>query len=166
MSPHLHHAATDADFAAASVLLLRMQAWDAAMTAATHGVADADMSALYAGSDAATLRQTFTAPRSGLMLATGPAGLLGCVGYVPLDDTTAEITKVFVDDAARGHGIAGRLLQSTLTTLSGAGYARTCLETATFMSPAIALYRAHGFAPCPPFRPAFDTLSLFFARDL
>ena len=158
-------AATPADFDGIAALLARMRAWDAEMTAATGG-GDVDLAALYEESDAQGVQATFTAPGAGMILADRAGAVLGCIGFAPLEGGAAEVCKVFVDDGARGLGLARRMMARVLSDMAAAGHSRAVLETATFMTEAIALYRAHGFAPSLPFRPPFNHQSLFFSRDL
>lgn len=158
-------ATTAADFRSVSALLARMQAWDAEMTAATGG-GDIDLAPLYEDSHPAGIQATFTAPGAGMIVADRGGQILGCIGYSPLGQGMAEVCKVFVDDSARGLGLGREMMVRVLAAMAAAGHSRAVLETATFMTTAIALYQAQGFHPSPPFRPAFNSQSLFFARDL
>jgi ribosomal protein S18 acetylase RimI-like enzyme len=162
---------TEAQFAAVKRLLDQMRAWDIATTQSVSGIDATKIIESYYPEDAGQVRQAFGRPGAAMFLAQGGDGqALGCLGYGPAGLTdaprTGEVQKFYVQSAARGQGAGRALLRAVLRQMPAAGYDRAVLETARFMQSAIALYRAEGFAPCPPFRPALDDLSLFFARSL
>lgn len=80
-------------------------------------------------------------------------GLVGCVALKALSDHHGEIKSMHTAAHARGRGIAGILLRHILAEAEHRGYRRVSLETGTSdgFQAAQALYRRHGFAPCPPF---------------
>ncbi|WP_126974766.1 GNAT family N-acetyltransferase [Frigidibacter oleivorans] len=81
----------------------------------------------------------------------------------------AEIKSMHVLAELRGQGLARRLLQHLLAEARVAGLTRVSLETGSQPSFAAAqgLYRAAGFADCPPFTGyGPDPNSLFMTLDL
>ncbi|GLZ02894.1 hypothetical protein Acsp03_03610 [Actinomadura sp. NBRC 104412] len=70
----------------------------------------------------------------------------------PVDETVAEIKRMYVRPQARGQGIGRAILEILLADARTIGYEVARLETATFMREAHALYRSVGFAD----RPMFD----------
>ena len=76
---------------------------------------------------------------------------LACGALRPLDDTTAEVRRMFVTAAARRRGLASLILRALEARAQALGYARLLLETGHRQGPAIALYQARGFTPIAPF---------------
>ena len=65
--------------------------------------------------------------------------------------TYGEVKSMFVDDAARGKGIADALLRQIEDTARAEGLTSLKLETGNVLHAAHKLYRRHGFADCGPF---------------
>ena len=94
----------------------------------------------------------------GTALATG--------ALVPHDDW-AEIKRMWVEEAARGRGIARRVLKVLIAEAASAGAAMLRLETGAASHAALSLYEQTGFKRREPFaayRP--DPLSVFMERDV
>jgi GNAT superfamily N-acetyltransferase len=76
------------------------------------------------------------------LLGDSPVG----VGTLkPVDDTTAEIKRMYVRPAARGRGVGRALLDRLLQDARTEGYATVRLETLRFMTAALAMYRSVQF---------------------
>lgn len=71
--------------------------------------------------------------------------IVGCGGLYPLADGTAEIRKMYLLPAARGHGLGSAMLERLLDDARARGFRRVTLETASVLREAIALYRKRGF---------------------
>jgi putative acetyltransferase len=96
---------------------------------------------------------------------------VGC-GGVALFDDYAEVKRMYTRPAARGRGLAKRLLRRIDEEARAAGEPVLRLETGPYQREAIGLYQSSGFAPCGPFghyaqMPARNIeLSLFFEKFL
>jgi GNAT superfamily N-acetyltransferase len=90
-------------------------------------------------------------PQGAFLLATADDQALGCVSLKPVDRTTGEIKRLWVAPAARGLGLARRLMQAAEDTARAQGKTRLILDTNEHLSEAIALYRAAGWTPTPPY---------------
>ena len=77
----------------------------------------------------------------------------GCAALKQLSDVEGEIKSMRTSTAARGRGVATRLLAHVIDEARRRGYERLSLETGSqeFFTPARRLYTRHGFASCPPF---------------
>jgi GNAT superfamily N-acetyltransferase len=64
---------------------------------------------------------------------------------------TAEIKRMYVVPAARGRGLARRMLAHLETTAFQAGVQAMVLETGLMQPEAIALYESSGYVPIPSF---------------
>ncbi len=79
--------------------------------------------------------------------------VLGCAALKELSTVDGEIKSMRTSTAARGRGVATRLLTHLIDEARRRGYQRLSLETGSqdFFAPARRLYRRHGFVACPPF---------------
>jgi GNAT superfamily N-acetyltransferase len=90
----------------------------------------------------------YAPPRGALLLAQG----LGCVAVRPLDDSTAEMKRLYVRPAARGTGLGRSLAQAAVAHGRELGFSRLVLDTiAEKMPEAVALYASMGFQPIPSY---------------
>ncbi|HEY5791125.1 MAG TPA: GNAT family N-acetyltransferase [Gammaproteobacteria bacterium] len=95
----------------------------------------------------ATLPGDYAAPRGALWIARLNGVAVGCVGLRPTRGEDAELKRLYVRPAARGHGLGKRLTLLALARARDLGYAGVVLDTLPSMRAAQALYRAQGFAP-------------------
>ena len=79
--------------------------------------------------------------------------VLGIGALKQTDPVHAEITSMYVAEAARGRGIAPAIVDHLLGAARHRGLQRVSLETGwqPEFAPARALYRSVGFEPCGPF---------------
>jgi putative acetyltransferase len=79
--------------------------------------------------------------------------LLGVAALKRLDDEHAEIKSMHTAEAARGRGVARRLVEHVLAVARERGFRRLSLETGSGppFVPARRLYASAGFTPCGPF---------------
>jgi GNAT superfamily N-acetyltransferase len=70
---------------------------------------------------------------------------VGCVFCVAADDHTAQLRILFVDPAARGHGLGGRLVDTCVGFARAHGYQRMVLWTNDPLVSARAIYLSRGF---------------------
>ena len=77
----------------------------------------------------------------------------GCAALEELSSVEGEIKSMRTSTAARGRGVATRLLAYLIGEARRRGYERLSLETGSqdFFTPARRLYTRHGFVGCPPF---------------
>jgi len=96
---------------------------------------------------------------------------VACGGLKPLEDGTAEVKSIHVLPAARGHGIAKRVMQELQARAAKAGYIALVLETGSEKlpdyAPARRLYERLGYIECGPI-PGYDAHpdSLFMCLPL
>ena len=74
---------------------------------------------------------------------------VGCGGVWLLDPQTAEVKRMFIAPAARGRGIARRLLAALEAQARSLGASRVVLDTAETLTEAIALYESAGYLAIP-----------------
>ncbi len=106
----------------------------------------------------AALAQMYGPPQGGLLLAlSNDHEPVGCAGIRRFDPARAELKRVYVRPAARGHGLGRALTQSAMEIAKSLGYTHMVLDTLDPMVPAQALYRSLGFKERNAYRPGDDT---------
>ena len=67
------------------------------------------------------------------------------------EDGIAELKRVYVRPAGRGHGLGEAIARRLVDDARAFGYRHVRLDTLPFMQRAQALYEAMGFVDCPPY---------------
>ena len=111
----------------------------------------------------------YAPPAGRLSLATQdglPAGCAALKGHSPVE---AELKRLYVRPAFRGHGIGGLLVQTLVAEARQIGYRKIVLDTHITMKAAQAIYEANGFkvvaAPLD-FPEALKPVVMFMECDL
>lgn len=90
---------------------------------------------------------------------------LGCAAIL-LTPAYGEIKRMYVRPAARGRGLARRLIEALEGEAAQRGCRRFMLETGPTMQEALALYERLGYRRCGPFGDyPDDPLSVFMRKD-
>ena len=85
-------------------------------------------------------------PPAGLFLLSSLDGeTVGCAGLQHLDDDTSEIKRMWVSPAARGQGLARRLLARLESETLASGRTNVVLDTNATLTEAISLYERQGY---------------------
>jgi putative acetyltransferase len=141
---------------------------DQAEVHALLAASDAYMASLYpAESNHMVDVNTLTQPHVTFLVARAEGRAVGCAALVKSADGWAEIKRMFVSPAARGHKVGRRLLERLEGIAKHSGITALRLETGTRQPEALALYRSAGFRAIEPFgdyRP--DPLSLFMEKTI
>lgn len=125
----------------------------------------AEYVARYGSDDMTPLHPSHFAPPQGLFLVAYEDGTpvasggwraqeANDEGY---EDGDAEIKRMYVVPAARGRGLARRILAALEDSAREAGRVRTVLETGTPLPEAVSLYASSGYVPAPNFGLYRDT---------
>jgi GNAT superfamily N-acetyltransferase len=72
-----------------------------------------------------------------------------CGAYRAVDDTTAEIKRISVDQSARGMRVGAAIVAELEAAARSNGFARLILETGRKQHPALEMYETFGFRRCP-----------------
>jgi ribosomal protein S18 acetylase RimI-like enzyme len=110
--------------------------------------------------------------RGRLLVARLGDNPVGVGALRPVDDTTAEIKRMYVRPAAQGLGVGSAILDRLVQDARAEGYATVRLETLRFMTTAQAMYRAFGFVEVARFdgseaaNTVFDPLTISMELDL
>ncbi|MFN3836300.1 MAG: GNAT family N-acetyltransferase [Brevundimonas sp.] len=101
-----------------------------------------------------------------IFMAERDGRVVGCCALVPSTDGGVEICKMTVTPAARGLGLARRLLAACEAAAREVGAARLYLETNSRLTPAIALYESFGFVHLPPRPTPYARADVFMEKRL
>ena len=94
----------------------------------------------------------YNAPTGVLLLVYVGDKAIACAGVRKIDSTIAELKRMFVDPAYRGHQLGQQLLQMALAVSKQLGYSSIRLDTVPQMRSAIKLYELTGFREIEPYR--------------
>ena len=89
--------------------------------------------------------------RGALLVARAGGVAVGCGAVRRIDDSTAEVKRMFVVPAWRGGGVGWRVLAALEAWAVAAGCTRMVLETGDLQPEATRLYERSGFVRVPCF---------------
>jgi putative acetyltransferase len=90
-------------------------------------------------------------PRGAILLARRDEAIVGCIALKPLDATTGEVKRLYVQENHRRQGIGRSLAVAIVERARALGYERLLLDTIADMTPALSLYRSIDFEQRPPY---------------
>ncbi len=91
-------------------------------------------------------------PPSGSFLIVRLDGrAIGCGAVRKLDETTAEIKRMWIDPAVRGRGVGRRLLAALESAAARLGCRLVRLDTSSHLPEALGLYRSTGYSEILPY---------------
>jgi GNAT superfamily N-acetyltransferase len=128
----------------------------------------AELSVRYGGSgdDTPIALTDFDPPAGRFFVAASGDDLIGCAGW-RAHGPDAELKRMFTDQAARGRGVARRLLAAIEESARADGRERVILETGDRQPEAIGLYVSCGYERIPDFGYYKDSEGvLSYARKL
>jgi GNAT superfamily N-acetyltransferase len=99
--------------------------------------------------DVAAIR--YNAPTGLFVIARVAGETVGCGALDFLDDTSAEIKRMWISPQIRGIGLGKRLLARLESEARRAGRPRVVLDTNGSLTEAIAMYEASGYARTDPY---------------
>jgi GNAT superfamily N-acetyltransferase len=94
----------------------------------------------------------YNQPVGALILAYHQNQAIGCAGVRKLENDIAELKRMYVRPAYRGHKIAQQLLQLAIDQARMLHYKAMRLDTIPGMTSAYNLYRTNGFYEIEPYR--------------
>ena len=133
----------------------------------THAAARATTPGVeYMRADAEGMPGPYVPPLGGLWLAVHDERGVGCVALRPIAPDTAEVKRMFVDEAWRGRGVGRALMETVVDAARERGYTTLRLGTLADMTAAQALYESLGFRPIERYRADELVDTLFYELEL
>lgn len=120
-------------------------------------------------SELAQLAAHYSAPSGTLLLAfvDGVDEAVGTVGVRPFDGLIAELKRMYVQPAGRGHGLGRELAEHAIEFARDAGYSVIRLDSDEASMPeANALYERLGFVDIEQYRPNHLPCARFMEKQL
>lgn len=100
-----------------------------------------------------------------IFIAEQDGRAVGCCAILPMEDGV-EVCKMTVTPAARGQGLARRLLEACEATARRMGVGRLYLETNSGLTAAVSLYERFGFAHLPARPTPYARADVFMEKRL
>lgn len=97
------------------------------------------------------LKTMYTARYGGIILCKIENEFIACVAIRKINSQTAELKRMFVRPAFQGHGIGKILLLKAILLAKAANYSCIKLDTLSYMTAAINLYKQYGFYEIPAY---------------
>ncbi|WP_028997477.1 GNAT family N-acetyltransferase [Azohydromonas australica] len=122
----------------------------------------------YRGFDAemADFDRTYTLPSGTFFLAESGTEAAGCAGLLRHGTEVAELKRVFVRPAFRGHDLGRRLVEAVIAKARALGLRRLVLDAVPQTVHAQQLYERMGFEETAPYYDAVLPGTRFFAMTL
>lgn len=88
----------------------------------------------------------YALPDGRLYLANIDGQAVGCIALRKIGDGICEMKRLYLKDAARGHGFGKTLIEKVIVDAREIGYSKMRLDTyPPKMGKAVSLYESHGF---------------------
>jgi carbonic anhydrase len=97
------------------------------------------------------LKSMYSLPLGGIILCRLHNEFIGCIAIRKQSGGVAELKRMYVQPALHHKGIGTRLLEEAVNLATQCGYQKIVLDTLPEMTPAINLYRKHGFYSITPY---------------
>jgi len=139
--------AVESPSAAASRAVLRAYMGDVASRYLGRRATNAEIDAALLADPSDDLKP----PQGILLVATQSRAIVGCAGLRLLPGRLGEVKRVFVEPAARGHGLGARLMAELERRACEHGLTRLRLDTRSDLVEARSMYAALGYEEVPAF---------------
>ena len=133
-------AGTDKEYLNAALLFKEYAGW-----------LNIDLSFQHFDEELMELKTMYGFPKGGIVLCKDGNEIIGCVGIRKLDDSIAELKRMFIKPAFQKKGMGKQLLQKAVELARGLNYNVIRLDTLNYMIPAINLYKKYGFYEIPAY---------------
>jgi len=146
---------TEPEYAAASALFKEYAEW-----------LNIDLSFQNFEEELLQLKEMYSEPNGAIFLLQQTEDFIGCVAIRKKENDIAELKRMYIKPTTRKNGGGTLLLEKALAAASQLGYKRIRLDTLANMTPAINLYKKHGFYEIAPYYFNPEENAVFFEREL
>jgi putative acetyltransferase len=112
------------------------------------------------------LQEMYSFPAGAILLSKKENIFTGCVAVRKKENSIAELKRMFIKTQYRKEGIGALLLQRALEIATQLHYKKIRLDTLDTMTPAINLYKKHGFYEIEPYYFNPEKNAVFFEKVL
>lgn len=112
------------------------------------------------------LKAMYGAPEGGIILCKVEDEFIACAGIRKIDNNIAELKRMFVKPTYQKHGIGKVLLGKMVELAKRFNYNTIRLDTLSYMTSAINLYKTNGFYEIPPYYHNPNETALYFEMKL
>ncbi len=113
-----------------------------------------------------SLEKMYSAPGGGIILCKNDNNFIGCVAIRKIDNTMAELKRMYVQQQHQHKGIGKGLLERSLKLAKECNYSIIRLDTLSNMLPAINLYRKYGFIEIAPYYHNPNLTAVYFEKKI
>ena len=146
---------TEAEYAAASALFKEYAAW-----------LNIDLSFQNFEEELLQLKEMYSEPTGAIFLLKKAEEFIGCVAIRKKENNIAELKRMYIQPTVRKAGGGTLLLETALAAAKTFGYKLIRLDTLANMTPAINLYKKHGFYKIAPYYFNPEENAVFFEKEL
>ena len=146
---------TETEYAAASALFKEYAVW-----------LNIDLSFQNFEEELLQLKEMYSEPTGAIFLLQQENEFIGCVAIRKKGEGIAELKRMYIKPAIRKVGAGTLLLEQALTAAKLLGYTLIRLDTLANMTPAINLYKKHGFYEIAPYYFNPEENAVFFEKKL
>ena len=146
---------TETEYAAASSLFKEYAEW-----------LNIDLSFQNFEEELLQLKEMYSEPNGAIFLLQQAEDFIGCVAIRKKGEGIAELKRMYIKPTTRKTGGGTLLLEKALDAAKLLGYKLIRLDTLANMTPAINLYRKHGFYEIAPYYFNPEKNAVFFESKL
>ncbi len=112
------------------------------------------------------LKSMYAYPTGIILLAKIENDFIGCVAVRKKENDIAELKRMYIKPMHQQKGFATLLLEKSLEIAAELEYKKIRLDTLSSMTPAINLYKSHGFYEIEPYYFNPEKNAIFFEKIL
>ena len=146
---------TEAQYTAASALFKEYAEW-----------LNIDLSFQNFEEELLQLKEMYSEPTGAIFLLQQAEEFIGCVAIRKKENGIAELKRMYIKPTTRKAGGGTLLLEAALAAAKTFGYKLIRLDTLANMTPAINLYKKHGFYEIAPYYFNPEENAVFFEKEL
>ena len=113
-----------------------------------------------------SLRKVYAAPKGCIILLQENERAFGCIALRPINETIAEVKRLYIQQTHRNQGCADRLLAILEEYALSMRYQSLKLDTLSSMVPAMNFYKKHGYVETSPYYHNPNENAVYFEKQL